>query len=371
MKIYAKEGYSMQNRKNGKIELLRFVLAVIIMISHSANIPGVGSRFFPAGAFAVEFFFIVSGYLMMATIERSLISARSLSTGKETFMFLKKKVVSIYPEIVISWLFSIGVYAVSLDMGLKQIVDQMTKSLGDLLLIKSTGLNLGSVNGVVWYISSMLLVMAILYPLLKKHKDVMLYVVLPVGALIAFGYLCQEAGTMRKPDQWLGTFTRGLPRAFAKISIGVVCYPLAQKLMKSPLSKLGKLALTGIEWAIYITFFLFMYRGQSSKRDYFYVLFLAVGVMITFSGQTIDSKWFNNKICYWLGKFSLPIYLTHAAWCKQLGILMPEGTSIKKLMITYIGISVLSAFVVYFLSMLWRKIQPVLSKISKKLFLKA
>lgn len=358
-------------KRNGKIELLRFVFSVIIMVFHAGNIAGFENRLFKTGAFAVEFFFIISGYLMMASIERSFTSPQQQSLGKETFLFLKKKVVAIYPEILISWLISIGIYAAAKDMGIRTTLDLMVKSLGDVLLIKSTGLNLGSVNGVVWYISSMLLVMAVLYPLIRKHKDMMLHIVLPVGALLAFGYLCQEAGTMRKPDQWLGWFARGNPRAFAEIAIGAVCYPISQKLGKLPLTKKGKWLCTIAEWGIYLAMLLFMHYGKSSKRDYFYVLILAMAVVITFSGQTVDTNWYNNKFCYWLGKFSLSVYLSHAAWCKLITAFLPAGTSLKKQVAAYLAVSVVTAFVVYFLGVLWRKISPALQKLLRKELIQA
>ena len=341
------------------------------MLLHAGNIPGFENRLFKTGAFSVEFFFLISGYLMMGSIERSMTYPQQESIGKETFRFLRKKVLAIYPEIVISWFISIGIFAVAKDMGLRAILDQMIKSLGDVLLIKATGLNLGSVNGVVWYISAMLLVMAFLYPLIKKHKDIMLFVVLPVCALAAFGYLCQEAGTLRKPDQWMGLFTRGVPRAFADISIGAVCYPITQKLASISLTKKGKYLCTFMEWGIYLAMILFMHYGKSSKRDYFYILVLAIAVIITFSEQSIDATWYNNKFCYWLGKFSLPIYLSHAAWCKTISQVLPVGVSLKWQVIAYIVLSVVTAFIVYFLAILWRKARPKVTSFLKKQLIQA
>ena len=55
---------------NGKIELLRFVFAVIIVIHHSRYIFGDDYSPFLGGSLGVEFFFFVSGYLMMATIAK-------------------------------------------------------------------------------------------------------------------------------------------------------------------------------------------------------------------------------------------------------------------------------------------------------------
>lgn len=354
-------------QKNGKIEMLRFLFSVIIMLFHSSNIEGFSDRLFKTGAFAVEFFFIVSGFLMVASVDKQMSTQRErLPLGRESFLFMKKKIVSIYPEVFVSWLTSVVVYVMATDKGAKETIDLFIKSLGDVLLIKSSGLSVSSINPVVWYISSMLIVMAVLYPLLRKYKDMMLHIVLPLGAVLAFGYLRQTAGTLRNPDQWLGLFTRGLPRAFAEIAIGAVCYPVCQKLMNTKLTTLGKFLCTAVEWSIYLLMLLFMHFGKSSARDYFYVFILAVAVMITFSGQTLDAKWYNNKLCYWLGKFSLSIYLSHAVWYKTVDCFVSTDVSAEKRFVIYIGLSMANAFLVYFAGVLWRKVSTPLREFFKR-----
>ena len=77
--------------RNGKLELLRFLFSVIVMLLHAGNIPGFENRLFKTGAFSVEFFFLISGYLMMGSIERSMTYPQQESIGKETFRFLRKK----------------------------------------------------------------------------------------------------------------------------------------------------------------------------------------------------------------------------------------------------------------------------------------
>ena len=61
-----------ENMRNGEIDFLRFLFSLIILLRHSSNI--VGKKWYPflGGAFAVEFFFLVSGYLMMASIHKCL-----------------------------------------------------------------------------------------------------------------------------------------------------------------------------------------------------------------------------------------------------------------------------------------------------------
>ena len=97
--------------KNGKIELLRFLFAVGIVFYHSYWSLGSIEKLVPAGYFGVEFFFIVSGYLMMATIERRSSGTVPEPIGKETARFLGRKIAVVYPEVVIAWI--IGVLVTS------------------------------------------------------------------------------------------------------------------------------------------------------------------------------------------------------------------------------------------------------------------
>lgn len=338
------------------------------MLLHAGNIDGFANVLFKSGAFGVEFFFIVSGYLMMAGIDK-LHSSDSMKLGQETLLYIKRKVSQIYPEIVISWIFSIVIYVIAGNLNIRETLNLLICSLGDLLLVKSTGLNLGSVNGVVWYISSMLLVMIVMYPLIRKYRDVMLHIVLPVTALLSFGWLCNEAGTLRKPDQWLGWFCRGTPRAYAEIAIGVLCYPLSQKLAQISLTTFGKFLCSCVESGIYLCVILFTHFGTSSAKDYFYVLIMAVAIVITFSHQSLGASLFDHAFFYRLGKLSLPIYLSHAAWCKKIDALVHASTPINHRVMLYLLCSIVTAFLLAGIAKLWRRISPILLQKIKHLII--
>ena len=87
-----------QNRKNGKIDFLKFIFAIVIVLHHgSQKVLGLKAGYFIGGSLAVEFFFIVSGYLLMASISR--MSERTLPVGVETSQFLLRKFKGFYPEL--------------------------------------------------------------------------------------------------------------------------------------------------------------------------------------------------------------------------------------------------------------------------------
>ena len=84
-------------RRNGKIEILRFVFCVLVLLFHAeglvpggVKLPGFFS-FFENGAIGVEFFFIVSGFFMAKS---ALKSPADEKLGSETISFMSKKITS-------------------------------------------------------------------------------------------------------------------------------------------------------------------------------------------------------------------------------------------------------------------------------------
>ena len=77
-------------RRNGKIEFLRFIFALMVVFSHSGSFMG-EYTIFAGGSLGVEFFFFVSGFLMMATIEKLNQVSQPQNIGKETGQFIIKK----------------------------------------------------------------------------------------------------------------------------------------------------------------------------------------------------------------------------------------------------------------------------------------
>lgn len=87
------------NKRNSAIDILRLVFAIIILLYHSnVVISGSGLGIFKYGYIGVEFFFIVSGWLLMSYVDKKE-SLRRLVTpvGKETVTYVFGKIKKIYP----------------------------------------------------------------------------------------------------------------------------------------------------------------------------------------------------------------------------------------------------------------------------------
>lgn len=140
----------MQKKRNGEIDLLRFLLAAMIMLFHAGSF--YGDELFPGGNLCVEFFFIISGYLMMVSIDRKNKDGRSETIGVETTKFLQRKISALMPEYLLAWVVSFCVIYIAKDLSRSGAMDLLVRSIWEMLFLKMTGLNGPNVNGVVWYI---------------------------------------------------------------------------------------------------------------------------------------------------------------------------------------------------------------------------
>lgn len=339
-----------KNTRNGKIEFLRFIFATIIVIHHSRAFLGDEISPFLGGSLGVEFFFFVSGYLMMVVIAKRNRIAPLEAIGKETAKYILKKWSSVLVEAFISFAIAFIVMIIAKRPAIYEIILTLIDSIWELLFITMTGLGKRGINSVVWYISAMLLCMAILYPLLRKYPDVMLHIIIPVSSLCIFGYLYQNGGSVRNPTKWLGWTYRGVLRAFAEIGIGCLLYYFTQYICSFSLTKVGRWFVTITENACYLLVLYYMFIAGAKKYDYFFVALIAVAIAFTFSEQGVDTDYFNNKFVLWLGRFSIPLYFSHTFFASYLNYFVPTEWSIKMRLLIYMCISFVTALFVMALS---------------------
>lgn len=341
-------------RRVGEIELFRFIFSVAILLRHAEYLFG-ENLVFAKAAFGVEFFFLVSGYLMMASIDRVRLSqGNTCPPPVDTWHYLCKKVSSLYLEVFLSYV--IGFLAICLlqSLNFMQAMRKLSNAAFELLLIGYFGLGGNSVNVPIWYVQSMLMCMAILYPLNRKYPDAMKYIVMPLTALFILGYLCQTCKTLRDPSIWLGVTYKGNLRAMAELCLGAQCYYITQKFSKIPLKKFAKILLTGVKWACWIGLLVYMWDGKT-KYDFSMLVVFLVAIILAFSRQCVDTEVYDTPKIFWLGKFSLCVYLAHMPFATSLATFLPENMRWRYMLLIYVVCSLTLALVVMWLSRLIRR----------------
>ena len=288
--------------------------------------------------------------------------------GKETWLFLKKKAGGIYPEFVISCAVAFVVQYIGRKPSLEYMGNLISNGLFELTMLERTGLGDNVLNWVIWYVQSMLLCMAILYPLLRRYPEMMRYVIMPLTAFFLLGYLQMNHNHFRNPSKWIGLTYKGNLLAMGELCLGAECYFAVRWLQKFRFAKQTRLLLTAIKWICWINIFAYMWDTELDK-DPFMLALLCVAVVLAFSGQCSDMPLFQNRISAFLGKFSLPIYLSHVFYAKYLPNFLPEGMRYRYMLLCYVACVLVTAFVVMFLAGLLRKNLPSIKASLRRCFL--
>lgn len=177
----------LSNRRNGKIDLLRFVFSVCIALMHFGTSVG-DARLFPKAGLCVEFFFLVSGYLMAKHVAK-IMDQPCERLGSESFSYVRKKFFSICPQIIIAFVIGFTVRHLISAVSPATFEKHILAGFVEFLNLKMFGFDLWSANGPTWYISAMLIIMLLIYPLLRKRFDLFCYVIAPLTGFFLLGFL--------------------------------------------------------------------------------------------------------------------------------------------------------------------------------------
>ena len=388
----------MRKQHNVTIDFLRFLFSVIVVLHHSRYVLGDDNCYFLGGSLAVEFFFFVSGYLLLVGADKAgrkngagyllpdsvdmagRTEAAGLETkgvgagttgiggevsgiGSETLHFILHKIRSFLPEFLIAWWIGFVLIGVVRQYGIYDYLKAFGNDFWELTLVKMSGLFTHGIDGAMWYLSAMLLGMAILYPLLRTKRDLMTHLVCPLLALFLYGYLCQAEGHPRDPIVWLGLCYKGLVRAVAGLCTGVVICMAVRRLKRfspSGLTKTGNALAIGAQLLCLLLTIRYMAEQEPSEYDYFYMFLLMLLVLISFSGFGLESVLGNSqrlhRLSAFLGKYSLSLYLGHLYFAQHVNELLPEELySGKTRMTVYLAAAFANGLLVMGLSALYRR----------------
>lgn len=409
----------MRKQHNVTIDFLRFLFSVIVVLHHSRYVLGDDNCYFLGGSLAVEFFFFVSGYLLLVGADKAGrkngagyllpgdvdmagrteaagletkgvgagttgiggkttgigseatgiggeatgIGAETIGIGAETLHFILHKIRSFLPEFLIAWWIGFALIGVVRQYGVLDYLKAFGNDFWELTLVKMSGLFTHGIDGAMWYLSAMLLGMAILYPLLRTKRDLMTHLVCPLLALFLYGYLCQAEGHPRDPIVWLGLCYKGLVRAIAGLCTGVVICMAVRRLKRfspSGLTKTGNALAIGAQLLCLLLTIRYMAEQEPSEYDYFYMFLLMLLVLLSFAGFGLESVLGNSQrlhlLSAFLGKYSLSLYLGHLYFAQHVNELLPEELYSGKIRMTvYLAAAFANGLLVMGLSALYRR----------------
>ena len=361
-------------QRNGKIELFRFVFCIAVIFFH-LNLTyfdleyqfGDYISFFKHGRIGVEFFFVVTGYLFAYSVYKRREKAVD-SLGKDTIRFVFHKWFSVFPQHVVAFFITFLTIIVVEKLNVIEGIVCLIQGLPNFFLIQKTGIYTKNIIGVEWYVSVMLLSLFILYPFAKKNYDIFVRIVAPLVGIFLVGYLCHEYGHLANISTWgEGIVAKVQLRGIAEICLGAFAFEVSRFIQKFTFSFCQKIMLSIIEWGCYLCVLLFACSTMDDKYEAYALYALVVGVCLSFSNLTLGNKYFQNKICFFLGKMSLPIYLAQNAvrlvvenYCQDgLRILYQFGLVLA-------GCFVLALFIYFVGDILQTKMMTSFTKLASK-----
>ena len=293
--------------RNGKVDLLKFIFSVTVAIFHFNCTVEYKGEIFNKAYMAVEFFFIVSGYFMAKSLSK-FENRKDIDVLKEGVRFSAKKYTAIFPYHVYAYVLTIALWIPYFGYSVKEWALEVFRTLPGFFLLKMFGY--ASVPWLMteWYLSSMLIVMFVLAPVIIKYRKFYTYYIAPilVPAFIALVFKkCHTLNVFEIKDNivWTGNL-----RAAADISLGLIIYEVTQS---GILEKFSRKILLLAEGICYLITFVYVYKDLDTKYESAAFIVLVFGAVLTFSKKT-SLDFLDNKLVGYFGKLSLSIYLCHS-----------------------------------------------------------
>lgn len=314
MKVFA-----VNSNKNAVIELLRFYYASSILIFHISRMDlNLSSKtlfvlgpwkanFFRMGNLGVEFFFVISGYLMASSVYRkiSVTDKSQISIGEETAAFIFKKVKRLYPHYFFACLL---MSVILLLEGSK--ISSMIKRLPSLLFLQKTGISEETFLRVTWFISSMLIAMAVIYPFLKKYYYTFTALIAPLGGILIVGFLMKNYGNLQNSFTWMGFTYKCNFRALAEIAMGTTCFEIGRRIKDLELTRRTRILLSAASIGFVLLTLICMCSGAAEYGGLF-LLIICFIVTVSFSrtGFWGDcAPLYGSRLFIYLGSLSVSMF---------------------------------------------------------------
>ncbi|MDD6436197.1 MAG: acyltransferase family protein [Clostridiales bacterium] len=313
-------------KRNGKIEFYRFIFCLCILWYHAGSIlrgdpalnMGIHPEFFPHGNMAVEFFFLVNGFFFARSISKKVEADESrdhLLTNKELSKeytgFLINKYKNIFIVHLPIYLFSLLVAMFVDPLPLVDTVIRLVDNIPSLFLLQMTGWEMQGSNVIEWYLSAMLIAMAILYPICRKYYYTMTRYFIPLFGVLTFGVMWKNTGYVTGVVTWLGFVFKGSVRGIVEIGLGMTCYEIAKWLQNKywDCKKISVLLLIA-ETVSFLCIITYVILTINKSYEIFIIPLMMILVISAGSGITCGSCFFDKKTVMFLGRLSFSLYLS-------------------------------------------------------------
>lgn len=249
---------------------------------------------------AVEFFFVLSGYLLMLHVDKH--PEESVGT------YIKGRVTRLYPEYIIVFFMMVILRSIRNGLNpLKYIIPNWLEA----LMLQSIGTDkFPYLNNPAWYVSALLIGSYIVYYFLRNHRKAFTQIIGPLGIIVIFSYFYRKYGCLQGFIVTEGIWcNQAVLRALLGLTIGVFVY-LAAQWCRDKYSERFSVLFVLIETVIFIGVPAVALFSSDYSYDFAYLFLFAVGIFCS-SQDKILGKLSGTRVVTWLAEITYPMYMVH------------------------------------------------------------
>lgn len=337
----------MEKNRSYSLDFLKIIATILIVFHHYQQILNIefkginfyGGKFY--FGYLVEFFFLVSGFLMFNYIEKIKVGL----TFKDFFI---RRIIRLMPLIIIAAIS----YEILLYIYPKVFGDYFYNLKPDFwgLIISMLGIQAGwtfenpMINNPMWYISVLLLCYIIFYILTKisitkKYNHIYFYI-----AIVFLGLSIQKNGTD------LAFFNSYTARGYYAFFFGLVFSIFFYNYKISKFIKMLSIFLV-----VFVTFLIVRYYFIVEKNINYTLTFIYYPALIIIFNSDIVKRILYSKITEKIGEISFNVYVWHGGFILLLPIINKyyslniNFVSYKTMVISTIALYIFGAMSYYFI----------------------
>ena len=306
--------------KNQVVEVFRF-LATVAMLLHHTDSLGI-NRIAWGGWIFVEFFFILSGYLMTSHFENHF-DEEIQYPAKIAFQYTFKKLRRIIPYAYVG--ICIGAFThIALNRYSVQAIKNAIFNLpANFLLLGGSGLCNYTYDSPLWYLTGIMIAMPVLVFVMLKHHSFYKYIGSWITPIALYMVMFSWHGNIQYWD--INWNYQCMIRAFAGLMMGSAAYYLSDYLRAVTISGIMRLIFTVAEVFLFGFVFIRSIHDELMSISFLCVLLFVTVICISFSEKEMLKKYLPSQTGK-IGRITMPLFCLHKPiyeWIKCYGIKIP------------------------------------------------
>lgn len=334
--------------KNRTLECYRFIFAIVIALYHYRA--QVSATFLPSGYLAVEFFFIISGFLLAQSATKALAGNTKMESPEiYTIRYIANKFKRLYPHYIFSFIVFCVVSVFLLEK--YSILHVFRYGLPEIFMLQMSGLSNVDFTGNAadWYVSALMIASFLCCYLYVKNASTFRLFVCPSLSLMIYTYLYHEIGHLGgvrvfKLNTYVGTI-----RAMGGICLGCLCYELYIYIKQHFSMNMKARAILNIIDIICITAIIYRFTHQwKTTQDFLMLPIFMLFTLSIFLQESAIQKCLDNPISSYLGNISYAVFLNHTIIrdiFKWLGAFSPLLVRTLLYVAVVVGYSILTNYI--------------------------